>query len=80
MKISIGSKIKTGPWGGGNLFVINLKEYLESQNHEVVFDLNDDDIDIILLTDPRLVSESSSFDYIDVILYKNCKPKSNNFS
>ena len=68
MKISIGSKIKTGPWGGGNLFVINLKEYLESQNHEVVFDLNDDDIDIILLTDPRLVSESSSFDYIDVIL------------
>ena len=70
MKISIGSKIKTGPWGGGNLFVINLKEYLESQNHEVVFDLNDDDIDIILLTDPRLVSESSSFDYIDVILYK----------
>ena len=68
---SIGSKIKTGPWGGGNLFVINLKEYLESQNHEVVFDLNDDDIDIILLTDPELVSESSSFDYIDVIYIKN---------
>jgi len=70
MKISIGSKVKRGPWGGGNLFVINLKEYLESQNHDVIFDLLDDDIDIILLTDPRLISESSSFDYKDVSLYK----------
>ena len=26
MKISIGSKIIDGPWGGGNLFVINLKK------------------------------------------------------
>ena len=30
MKISIGSKIFDGPWGGGNLFVINLKNYLMS--------------------------------------------------
>ena len=29
MKISIGTKIKDGPWGGGNLFAINLKNYLE---------------------------------------------------
>ena len=26
MKISIGTKIKDGPWGGGNLFAINFKE------------------------------------------------------
>ena len=28
MKISIGSRIIEGPWGGGNLFVVNLKNYL----------------------------------------------------
>jgi hypothetical protein len=70
MKVSIGSKIKSGPWGGGNLFVVNLKNFLESQNHEVVFNLDDADIDIILMTDPRFISESSSFDYLDVKLYK----------
>ena len=26
MKISIGTNIKEGPWGGGNLFAINLKK------------------------------------------------------
>ena len=29
MKISIGTNIKDGPWGGGNLFAINLKLYLD---------------------------------------------------
>ena len=33
MKISIGSKIIDGPWGGGNLFVINLKNYLIDKGH-----------------------------------------------
>ena len=28
MKVSIGSKIVKGPWGGGNLFAINLSNYL----------------------------------------------------
>ena len=39
MKVSIGSKIIDGPWGGGNLFVINLKNYLEKNGVEVVFSL-----------------------------------------
>ena len=47
MKISIGSKIIDGPWGGGNLFVKNLKKYLVNKNHEVIDHLLDDDIDII---------------------------------
>ena len=47
MKISIGSKIINGPWGGGNLFVINLTKYLSSKGHKVVFDLTHKDIDII---------------------------------
>ena len=27
MKVSIGSRIINGPWGGGNLFVLNLKKF-----------------------------------------------------
>ena len=53
MKIAIGYRIVIGPWGGGNRFVIALRDCLLSQGHDVVFDLNDSDIDIILLTDPR---------------------------
>ena len=45
MKISFGSKIIEGPWGGGNLFLVNLKNYLINNNHNVVFNLNDKDID-----------------------------------
>ena len=60
MKISFGSKIIEGPWGGGNLFLINLKEYLEANGHTVVFDLKDKDIDIILFTDPRKGRGSTS--------------------
>tara|TARA_B100000945_G_scaffold173003_1_gene138579 strand:+ start:77 stop:1132 length:1056 start_codon:yes stop_codon:yes gene_type:complete len=69
MKISIGTNIKEGPWGGGNLFAINLKNYLEKNNHEVVTHLFHNDIDIILLTEPRKTSESSAFTHIDVKRY-----------
>jgi hypothetical protein len=69
MKVSIGTNIKDGPWGGGNLFAINLKNYLVQQNHEVVHNLLDDDIDIILITEPRKTSESSAFTHIDVLNY-----------
>ena len=69
MKISIGTNIKEGPWGGGNLFAINLKEYLNRTGHIVTNDLNDDDIDIILITEPRRTSESSAFTHIDVENY-----------
>ena len=71
MKISIGTNVKDGPWGGGNLFAINLTNYLHSEGHEVVSDLKDDDIDIILLTEPRKTSESSAFTHIDVNNYLN---------
>ena len=71
MKISIGSKIIKGPWGGGNLFVINLSNYLISKGHQVVFDLTQKDIDVILLTDPRPKSDSTSkFNHYDIINYK----------
>jgi hypothetical protein len=69
MKISIGTNIKEGPWGGGNLFAINLKNYLVEKGHTVVHSLNDNDIDIILITEPRRTSESSAFTHIEVLNY-----------
>jgi len=70
LKVSIGANIKEGPWGGGNLFVINLRNYLEKKGHEVIFDLNSNDIDLILLTDPRRKSESSAFTHKQIKKYK----------
>jgi len=69
MKVSIGTNIKEGPWGGGNLFAINLRNYLKKHGHDVVSNLYDDDIDIILITEPRKTSESSAFTHIDVKRY-----------
>jgi len=71
MKVSIGSRIIDGPWGGGNLFVLNLKKYLIKNGHTVFHDLCHKDIDVILLTDPRSRKESSStFNHLDIIKYK----------
>ena len=39
MKVAIGTKIQEGPWGGGNLFAINLSNFLIKNGHEVVYDL-----------------------------------------
>ena len=69
MKVSIGTNIKDGPWGGGNLFAVNLKTYLLNNGHEVVHDLKDDDLDIILITEPRKTSESSAFTHVQVENY-----------
>ena len=74
MKVGIGTQIQDGPWGGGNLFAINLSNYLTKNGNSVVYDLNDEDIDIILLTEPRKTSPSSAFTNYDVqnyIKYKN---------
>lgn len=70
MKISIGAYIKEGPWGGGNLFFKNLKNFLENNGHIVINHLLDNDIDLILLTDPRKESESSSYTDIEILKYK----------
>ena len=69
MKVAIGSTIKEGPWGGGNLFVNNLYLYLKKNKHEVFFDLLNKNLDLILLTDPRKESLNSTFDHIDISNY-----------
>ena len=69
MKVSIGSNIVEGPWGGGNAFVKNLSKYLKENGHEVIYDLKDNDIDVILLTDPRYYSEGSAYSANDIKKY-----------
>ena len=78
LKISINVEYKEGPWGGGNLFIANLKNYLESQGNEVIFNLFASDIDIILIIDPRMLSENVSYSVKEIKFYKshinkNCK-------
>lgn len=71
MKISIGSRVVDGPWGGGNLFVKNLSNFLKENGHKVIYDLADSDIDLILLTDPRSRKESTStYNHEDIYKYK----------
>ena len=71
MKVSIGSSVVKGPWGGGNLFIINFKNFLLQKGIKVIHDLSESDIDVIILTDPRKRSESSStFNHIDIEKYK----------
>ena len=72
MKVSIGSQIIKGPWGGGNLFVANLSKYLKNLGHEVIYNLSEPDIDLIVLTDPRSRKDSTStFNHIEIEKYKN---------
>ena len=70
MKISIGSKIVDGPFGGGNEYIRNLSKFLCDKGHNVINHLNDIDIDIILLTSPLINSETSTFSNYDVSYYQ----------
>jgi len=70
LKVSIGSKFTDGPYGGGNLFVKNLSNYLINNNVDVVYDLSDTDIDIVLIINPLKSSEMSTFNHLDAFYYK----------
>lgn len=74
MKIAIGTNIINGPWGGGNQFAKSLSEYLKTKEEKVCFNLKDNDIDIILLTEPRKSLKSSAFDHISIVKYKLRNP------
>lgn len=69
MKVAIGMRLKEGPWGGGMQFGRNLAEFLRRRGTEVRFDLEDRDLDIILLTEPRRFSASSAFNDADILCY-----------
>ncbi len=71
MKIAIGMNLQSGPFGGGNQFGKSLANYLTEHGEDVVFNLNDTDIDIILLTEPRKHLASCAFDTLDILNYIN---------
>ena len=63
-------KIIEGPWGGGNLFAINLSNYLAEKSNDVYM-IYRPNVDLILLTDPKVSESSSTFNHIDILKYKN---------
>jgi len=74
MKLSIGSNIIKGSWGGGNRFAVSLFNYLIEKNWEVTADLKDKDIDIILMTEPRRTSQTSAYNQVQISKYLIKKP------
>lgn len=69
MKIAMGMQVKQGPYGGGNQFGNALVGYLKENQVEVVFNLEDKDIDLILMTDPRRELGSVAFGPIEIERY-----------
>lgn len=74
MKISIGSNIIDGPWGGGNQFALSLHNYLIDKGWEVTTSLRDKDIDIILMTEPRITSATGKYNQLQISRYVFNKP------
>ena len=73
MKISINRQPKKGPWGGGSKFVESMSSFLENLDHNVIYDLNDPNIDIILMIDPRPNNECYGVN--EIYKYKHYNPK-----
>lgn len=69
MKVAIGMRLQSGPFGGGNRFGTALSAYLQERGWQVVHDLRDPDIDLILLTDPRSTIRSSAFQVPQILDY-----------
>lgn len=61
MKVAIGHIVQHGPFGGGNRFVVSLAQALEAAGHTVRYDVDDDALDLILMTDPRPRSPNVPF-------------------
>lgn len=69
MKVSIGTRLQRGPYGGGNQFAAALRGYLERRRVDVSFDLQRPDLDVILLTEPRGRLRISAFSSQAVLRY-----------
>jgi hypothetical protein len=69
MKVSINQRPYAGPWGGGNRFIAALTRALKQSQHSVVHSLEDRDVDIILLIDPRTRSPNVTFGAGAVLRY-----------
>ncbi|MBC6440759.1 MAG: GDP-mannose 4,6-dehydratase [Rhodospirillales bacterium] len=75
MKVAIGYHVQDGAWGGGNRFAKSLAAGLEARGDRVVYDLRDDDIDVLVLTDPRSRSPNISFAAAACLRYLRRRPE-----
>jgi glycosyltransferase involved in cell wall biosynthesis len=66
MKVYINREPVSGPWGGGNKTVSRMCELLLENKNDVVFDLDDNNIDLIFCFDPRPNSKGIWYkDFLD---------------
>ena len=75
MKIAIGFELKKNSWGGGNQFANSFVNGAIKRGHEITFELKDNNIDIILFTDPRSYNDGINFGSLDIIYYLLFKNK-----
>ena len=68
MKIMFNRKVVNGPWGGGNLFVKAMSNFLLHKGHEVCFDF-EDNIDIIFMVDPKKTDRTAGYSIDEIIEY-----------
>lgn len=69
MKLSLGMKLRPGPWGGGNQFGLVLTRYLRQRGFEVSFGLDDRDLDLIVLFDPRIEGSTATYAQQEILYY-----------
>lgn len=69
MKVSLGCRLQSGPWGGGNQFAHSLADYLMERGVDVIFDLSEADIDLILLLEPRPRLRFSAYTDFEIMRY-----------
>lgn len=69
MRIAIGMHIQEGAFGGGNQFGQLLTQSLRQHGHEVFFDLREPDLDLVLMTDPRMSLASVAFGPLQIMRY-----------
>jgi len=74
MKIALGMRLQSGPFGGGNQFGKALSSYLIKHGLGIVFDLKDNNIDIILLTTVRPSMSSCAFGPTEILNYLKRNP------
>lgn len=61
MKVAFNYQVQDGPWGGGNRFVANLVAALTARGDTVTTSLANDDIDVVLMIDPRWRNPATTF-------------------
>jgi glycosyltransferase involved in cell wall biosynthesis len=74
MKVAFGQRIQDGPWGGGNRFAGALAKALRQRGDQVLFGLDEPDIDLILITDPRARNPAVCFTPGQVFRYLRKRP------